>query len=143
LTDEGREDAYRVGFRLAELGVQPAQVLSSTALRCRETIAALGSGLGRPLEVEFLPKLYNASAHELLEAIAEVDDDVESLLLLAHNPGMSTLAVQLGAARQADLDLLRAGFTPATTAIFSIEGSWSTVSPRTARLARFERPPRA
>lgn len=143
LTDEGRADAYRVGAQLAELGDIPSQVLSSTALRCRETLEALTAGIGRPIKTDFEPNLYNASARELLEALAAVDDDVESLLLLAHNPGMSMLALQLGAARESDLETLRAGFTPATIAVFAIEGRWSTVSARTSRLERFEPPPSA
>ncbi len=143
LTDEGREQAFRVGARLAEIGDVPSRALSSTALRCRETMEALTAGIGRPIEADFEPNLYNASAHELLDALAAVDDRIESLLLLAHNPGMSMLALQLGAAREIDLEALRAGFTPATIAVFEIEGGWSTVSARTARLVRFEPPPSA
>jgi len=143
LTAAGRQDAYRVGARLAELACVPSRVLSSTALRCRETIEAVVAGVGRPIATEFEPNLYNATAHELLDTLAGVDDEIESLLLLAHNPGMSMLALQLGAAREGDLETLRAGFTPATIAIFTIEGGWSTLSSRTARLERFEPPPSA
>jgi len=147
LTDEGRDDAHRVGERLAEAGLIPERVLSSTALRCRETWEAIGAGLGadrcEALEVDFESDLYNASSHDLLRAIAGVDDDVEILLLLAHNPGMSMLALELGAADETALNLLGGGFPPGTTACFEIEGPWSTVSARTARLLRFEAPARA
>ena len=143
LTDEGRADAFRVGRRLVELGRVPSRALSSTAVRCRETIETLAEGVGKPIETEFEPDLYNASAHELLHALAAVDDEIDSLLLLAHNPGMSMLALQLGSARESDLEALRAGFTPATIALFTVEGGWSSVSSRTARLEHFESPPSA
>lgn len=143
LTDEGRDEAHRVGERLAEVGPIPDRVLSSTALRCRETWAAISAGLGEALEVDCESGLYNASSHDLLRAITGIDDEIEILLLLAHNPGMSLLALELGAADETALSLLRAGFSPATTACFEIEGPWSTVSARTAQLIRFERPARA
>ena len=147
LTDEGRDAAHRVGERLSEAGLIPERVLSSTALRCRETWQAIGAGLGtgrgEALEVDFESGLYNASSHDLLRAIAGVDDENEILLLLAHNPGISMLALELAAADEAALGRLRAGFSPATTACFEIEGPWSTLSARTARLIRFEAPGRA
>ena len=74
LTDEGREQAFRVGARLAEIGDVPSRALSSTALRCRETMEALTAGIGRPIEADFEPNLYNASAHELLDALALLAD---------------------------------------------------------------------
>lgn len=143
LTDTGRDDARRVGVRLAGIGPIPELVLSSTALRCRETCQALSTGLGEALEVDFEPRLYNASSRGLLNAITGVDDAIERLLLLAHNPGISMLGLELGEMSEADHAALRAGFTPATIACFEIEGTWSTVSAQTARLLRFEPPPRA
>ena len=143
LTDEGCDDAVRVGERLARAGAVPEHVVSSTALRCRQTWDAVATGLGATIEVDFVSGLYNASSQALLDALIGVDDAVESLLLLAHNPGMSMLGLELGAARETDLEQLRAGFKPAATACFEIEGSWSSVSARTTRLLRFETPPRA
>ena len=142
LLDEGREDAHRVGLHLAEVGPVPALVLSSTALRCRQTWEAVEIGLARSIEVEYLPELYNASSQELSRTIAGADDACETLLLLAHNPGISMLGLELGASNPADLDALRSGFAPATQACFEIEGPWSSISARTASLIRFEPAPR-
>ncbi len=137
LTDGGRDDAYGVGERLACAGAIPDRVLSSTALRCQQTWEAVASGLGSAIEIDLDLALYNASSHDLLHALLAVDDDVQSLLLLAHNPGISMLGRELSTARESDLDVLRAGFAPATTAHFEIDGTWSTISARTARLVRF------
>jgi phosphohistidine phosphatase len=146
LTDEGLDDAYRVGLRLADLEFNPERVLSSTALRCQQTWEAVSTGLGPaappPTCVDFEATLYNAASQDLLEALADIDDEVETLLLLAHNPGMSMLGLELGGNDPSDLEELRRGFTPATIACFEIDGRWSTVSARTARLLRFELPAR-
>jgi hypothetical protein len=36
---------------------------------------------------------------------------------------------------------LQSGFSPASTACFEVEGPWSLLSTRTARLIRFTEPP--
>lgn len=141
LTPQGRDAAHRVGARLSAIGAAPTHALSSTALRCRETFEALSTGLGQTIPVDFDPALYNASAEQLSNALAGVDDAIESLILLAHNPGISMLAIELGTANESALDTLRAGFTPATIARFEIDADWSEVSPRSARLVAFEPPP--
>ena len=140
LTDAGLEQAHAVGLRLAESGVLPDRVLSSTALRCRETWAGVEAALPGSLAIDFEETLYNASADQLFQEIAGIPDDVNSLLLLAHNPGISMLALALAGNREAEIDRLREGFSPATIARFDVEASWSDISPRNARLRLFERP---
>ena len=132
--------AHAVGLRLAESGVLPDRVLSSTALRCRETWAGVEAALPGSLAIDFEETLYNASADQLFQEIAGIPDDVNSLLLLAHNPGISMLALALAGNREAEIDRLREGFSPATIARFDVEASWSDISPRNARLRLFERP---
>lgn len=142
LTKEGREAAHRVGLHLREIGVVPDAVLSSTALRCRQTFECLEAGVGRSIPADFEPNLYNASARDLLEGLAGVtEDSIGTLLLLAHNPGMSMLAIDLSAGDEEALERTRGGFTPATTAQFEIRGAWSEISPQTARLLRFDPTP--
>ena len=140
LTDAGLEQAHAVGLRLAESGVLPEQVLSSTALRCRETWAGVEAAFPSSLPIDFEETLYNASADQLVQEIAGTPDDVNSLLVLAHNPGISMLALALAGNRDAEIDRLREGFSPATVAIFDVAESWPDVSPRNVRLRAFERP---
>ncbi len=149
LTRRGLDEAHRVGERLRTKGPAPTRALVSSARRCRETWQAVASGLGLAasetpddgspaIDVEFLDSLYNASTTALLEAI-RAEDDATALLVLAHNPGISLLALELGRARPRDEAMLREGFAPATLAVFEIEGDWRLLSPMRARLSRFER----
>lgn len=139
LTEVGHEQAHAVGLRLAESAVLPDRVLSSTALRCRETWAGVEAALTGSLPIDFEETLYDASADQLLHEIAGIPDDVNSLLVLAHNPGISMLALALAGNRDAEIDRLREGFSPATIARFDVEGFWSDLSPRNVRLRAFER----
>lgn len=138
LTEAGRDAAQRVGARLLAEGVVPDLALSSTALRCRQTWQGVREALGRPGEETFDESLYNASPQTLLEGVAGVAESVECLLLIAHNPGISMLALELAGTDEAAQESLRGGFTPGSTARFSVEREWAAVSPRTTRFLHFD-----
>jgi len=116
----------------------PERILCSSAIRCRETWQAVCSGLGASPSIDFDDDLYNASPASLLRCLAAVVDD-RNVLLLAHNPGVSVLALELARGDDESIAALRTGFGPATIACFEIEGPWSGVSSGSARLTRLEK----
>ena len=138
LTSRGQDEAHKVGLSLRSQGPIPERVLCSSAIRCRETWQAVSAGLGSDVLADFEDDLYNASPASLLQSLAGVVDD-ECVLLLAHNPGVSVLALELAGRDEESVTRLRSGFAPAAIACFEIEGSWSLVSSASARLTRFER----
>lgn len=91
LNDRGRRDAPRMARRLAETGFRPDALLSSTAVRARTTAEAFAEELGAAVTLD--PELYGAPARALLAAAAATG--VRSVLVVAHDPGMSVLAAQL------------------------------------------------
>lgn len=91
LNDRGRRDAPRMARRLAETGFRPDALLSSTAVRARATAEAFAEELGAAVTLD--PELYGAPARALLAAAAATG--VRSVLVVAHDPGMSVLAAQL------------------------------------------------
>jgi phosphohistidine phosphatase len=68
------------------MGYVPDQVLSSSALRTRETYELLG--LGAP--ATFLERLYLASSEVMFQVLAEAT--VPTVLILGHNPGIAEFA---------------------------------------------------
>ena len=96
LNDRGRRDAPEMGRRLRERGVAPDAILSSTAARARSTAEAIADELGAANGVLALDeRLYGSSPETILEVVAEVDDDLTTVLVVAHDPGMSDLANRL------------------------------------------------
>ncbi|WP_345803319.1 histidine phosphatase family protein [Microbacterium sp. AZCO] len=91
LNDRGLRDAPVMAARLAQSGFRADAILSSTALRARTTASYFGEALG--VEVELQERLYGAPASLLLRAAAE--RGVASVIVVAHDPGMTTLAEQL------------------------------------------------
>ena len=91
LNDRGRRDAPLMARRLADSGFAIDAILSSTALRARTTAAYFGKAFG--LDVRLDEELYGAPASVLLQA-AE-GSGVSSVMIVAHDPGMSVLAGRL------------------------------------------------
>jgi len=91
LNDRGRKAAALIGDYLAGLGELPDRVLSSSAVRARETIG-LAAASGRwPCPVDTTPELYDTSPDLVLQVIQRQDDSFHSLLLVGHQPTWSML----------------------------------------------------
>lgn len=91
LNSRGMRDAPRMARALAATGFRPDVIRSSTALRARTTAEYFGAELGVPVELN--GELYGASAGTIL-ALAGAGR-VHSVLVVAHDPGMSILAARL------------------------------------------------
>lgn len=90
LTAEGIADATKMGKLLAEEDLFPDLILSSTATRAEETAKIIAKGLGFPeSKIDFKNALYNASAETILLVIQSVETEVNKIMFVAHNPGVS------------------------------------------------------
>jgi phosphohistidine phosphatase len=128
--------------RLAERGFRPELLLTSPALRARETLAGLGGALDAARRVEEDEALYLASAGRLLTRLQSLPDPDEQVLLVGHNPGLGEL-VQLLVERGAAEVLLRAaqGLAPGALAALRIATPrWRDLAPGCAELVEFVRP---
>jgi phosphohistidine phosphatase len=137
LEEAGRAAVRRLAAWAAEqrLGVQ--LVLCSTARRAEETLDILLPVLAGEPVVQFEEELYLADAARLLARLRHVPDNVASVLLVGHNPGLQDLAQRL-----ADVAIGRlaarvaGGFPAAGLASFEIPVSWSALDRGRARLTR-------
>lgn len=120
LAERGRRDTPTMATWLADQGRIPERILSSTSARTRETVAGMLSVWGESPEVVYVESLYLASAETLLWTAREQHADANSVMLLAHNPGISMLASTLAGAMLP--------MPTAAIAIFTIE-SESSASP--------------
>lgn len=91
LNERGLRDAPVLAERLAGTGIRLEAILSSTALRARTTASFFASAFG--LDTELDGDLYGAAAATLLRAAA--GRGVPAVMVVAHDPGMTTLAERL------------------------------------------------
>lgn len=88
-----------MGRRLATRGVEVESMISSPAVRAMTTAEAVAEELEYPWEEIVADEgLYEADAEEILAVIEEQDDWIDHLMIVAHNPGVTTLANMLSGA---------------------------------------------
>jgi phosphohistidine phosphatase len=95
LTQRGRLQAADAAQCVARTGLKIDAILSSPALRARETAAILVTRLSASVPLLYEPSLYLATADTLLRSINGCDAATQTVLLVAHNPGISELSHQL------------------------------------------------
>lgn len=140
LAPRGQRDAPVMGGWLRTEGLVPDLVVCSSARRARETWQIAQAGLGAAPPVRYDECVYRASAVQLLAVIRHQPETVTTLLIIGHDPGVPGLAVTLsgaGSASDRTLGRMRAKFPTAAVAVFTCTGSWSALSPVSARLASF------
>jgi phosphohistidine phosphatase len=111
----GYAEAALTAQNVADHGLRPDLILSSTATRCRQTAQPLYRTLGEDIDIRYLDPLYTGPTgiyHDIVEAHA----DRPSLMLIGHNPMIEELFHQiLGEERAAAA--LAEGYPPAGLAI--------------------------
>lgn len=139
LNARGRRAAPAVAEALREAGHVPDLVHSSTSARTRETwklmVPAFADERGpayadQPLpavarepEARFHAELYLASIEAILEIVAATPPEVETLMVLGHNPSIFQLAS--GLSRRGDEDdrrTLSRGMPTGTAAVVALDG---------------------
>jgi phosphohistidine phosphatase len=136
LAPRGRRDAPAAGRALAEADCLPDLALCSTALRARQTWELASAQWGTPPPVRHDPRLYAADVSDLLTALHEVPAEVETLLLVGHNPGLEELVLELAGDSLDDaLDEVRLKFPTSAIAVLAWRGpAWEALAPGTALL---------
>lgn len=136
LAPRGRRDAPVAGRVLAEKDCLPDLALCSTAVRARQTWESASAQWGTPPPVRYASRVYAAEVGELLDVLREVPDEVRTLLLVGHNPGLEELVLDLAGDALGDaLDDVRTKFPTSAIAVLSWHGdSWASLAPGTALL---------
>lgn len=94
LDQEGQEEAAQVAGEAATRGYRPDLVLSSSAMRCRQTAEAVQRAIEGDTEFRFVDELYNSPAESYVEAL-DRHDAFSSVMLVGHNPAIEELFATL------------------------------------------------
>lgn len=140
LTQRGHGQASEAGQWLQETGAIPEMIISSAALRTRQTTTWIEDALGEKAPTASLDeRLYNAPSSALIGAINHAPSTVNSLMLVAHLPGVQDAAMELmrsDSAVEASMEISY-GFPPASVAVFEVLGNWNELAPGEAKLIAF------
>lgn len=93
LNKRGERDAPIMGQRIAAAGIRPSLIIASPATRAWSTAKIIANEIAYPRE--FLQreiKLYHASLDTMLDVLVAQDTEFNSIMLVGHNPGLTTFA---------------------------------------------------
>jgi len=92
LNDRGRRDAPRVGAWLRERSLVPDLIVTSDAVRARETAAAVATAAAYTGEIVVEPSLYHATAADAIAVLKSISNQTaRAVLIVGHNPGLEDL----------------------------------------------------
>ena|SRR5436190_2043923 len=135
LAPRGRRDAKRIAEHLRRLGHEPQLILCSSAVRTRETVELMQPAL-TVSTVQVEEELYAASTDGLLARVRLVPDEVTSVMLIGHNPGLQLLALLLASGGDG-LERLREKFPTAALATLELPSGWTGLGAGGATLADY------
>ncbi len=96
LAKRGRKAVKRMGRWLCEQKRWPDRILSSPALRTKQTALGLCRQAGLPAElISYREAIYEADIGTLLNVLAESDPEATRVMLVGHNPGCEELVAHL------------------------------------------------
>jgi phosphohistidine phosphatase len=138
LSGRGRRDAEAIGRWLSERSLRADLVLCSTATRTRQTWEYAMAGGATAGEVQYLREIYHAWVPELLALIRDIPDEIQTLLVLGHAPGIPDLVEHVCVRTQSpDWAQMDSKFPTSGLAVVGVSGPWHELGKARATLASF------
>lgn len=96
LSKLGLEDTHKMATKLKELDVTPDLIVSSPAIRARQTADIIASEINYSKAVMYNEVIYQAFLNELLESITYTYDTIDTLFIVGHNPSLTAFGITFG-----------------------------------------------
>ena len=101
LNERGKSDAPMMGERLKEAGIVPDKIVASSAKRAAQTAKLVATALDfDKANIEWHEELYHCVPSVFEELIHDMDDQISTLFIVAHNPGISEYAARLSGSHE-------------------------------------------
>jgi phosphohistidine phosphatase len=135
LAPRGEREAGLAGDWIRRTQPHVDAALCSTATRTRRTLDA--TGIDAP--ARYSESLYGTNAAGVLSEIARTGDEVNTLLVVGHEPGVPDTAVALDPTGMI-ADRIAKRFPTSAIATLAVDGSWSRILSTGATLTDFHIP---
>jgi phosphohistidine phosphatase len=137
LAKRGVQASARMAQHIAGAGLGIDLVVCSPARRARDTAEPVLEALDPEPGLRIEPAVYGADAGRLLEVVRGLPEEVDSVLVVGHNPGLQDFARRLAG----DSDELSGKYPTGALASVALDANtWGEVEPGAARLESFVRP---
>jgi phosphohistidine phosphatase len=127
LARRGIREAPEIGRWLAERQLLPDRVVVSPARRASQTWERAATGLTAAPEPVPDERVYDNSVEDLLAVVRDTPDDVRTLAIVGHNPGIQDFAISFddGAGDEAARRDVTGKYPTGGLAVFTVEDRWS------------------
>ncbi|MCO6442067.1 MAG: histidine phosphatase family protein [Nitrococcus mobilis] len=140
LAKRGRKAVKRMARWLGEQKCWPDRILSSPALRAKQTALGLCRQAGLPTELIFWREaIYEADLGVLLKVLAESDPGDTRVMIVGHNPGCEELVVHL-TGQSIPVESQTPALPTAALAHLAMPDDWTRLERGCARLLALVRP---
>jgi len=96
LTQRGVNDGYRVSYNIKEAGIQPDLFLTSPAARASHSAMIFARAMNiRAESIRVIDSLYHGSASSIINTLTKLPEDIKTVAVFSHNPGITDLAERL------------------------------------------------
>lgn len=95
LNERGQHAAPLIGEFMRQQKMRPDLILCSPAERASQTAALVCQAAALKAELRYDERIYAATVPRLCTIVAEIDESVEKVLLVGHNPGLEELLESL------------------------------------------------
>jgi phosphohistidine phosphatase len=128
LSRKGRNEAEEMAKRFLERELVPDLILTSAAVRTRETADVFARILGVPARLlQAEDSLYLADGEQILNAIRGTGPRVTHLMVICHNPGISAAAISLAP------EVITADLPTCGTLTMQFSCAWAQIDRRAAK----------
>lgn len=104
LAARGEKDAPLMGQVLARFDSLPDHIISSPAMRAKQTSLLAAKACGYKQEIEWAASFYGGDSTDLIEALQRLPNTVERPLLVGHNPTLEETVADLLAGQNSGAD---------------------------------------
>jgi phosphohistidine phosphatase len=91
LNNRGKRDAPQMAYKFSKRDFGVDLIISSSAKRTSDTAKIFADILCFKSEIVYKKELYEASHYEILEVINHTNEKFRSVLIVCHNPGVTSL----------------------------------------------------
>ena len=134
LADRGISDAKKMSNFLKDMNIKIDKVLCSNAIRAKETFDLTADGFNFEIDkATYLDKLYFGDTTTIIQDLKELDESLNNILIVGHNPTLHYLVEIL-----TNESINR--FTTCNLATISHDGEWVSLNSQQCSLKSLIRP---
>ncbi|SEA70954.1 phosphohistidine phosphatase [Bowdeniella nasicola] len=140
LSAGGRQQASQLGELIREQVGDVDTVLVSSALRTKETYRLLAAEDADWPAGTSMDALYEAGPRELIEILGGLDESAQTVLVVGHEPTMSSLAHMLHDTKDEIGQQIRLGVPTATACVLDVPVAWNELARKSCHVRAVVRP---